>query len=68
MNAYLYMDGKVLVRVWANKRPSEWTIPKRGTWVGNIWNVKKNEFEMPCFPEIPWGILKKMAYLGRLAP
>jgi len=69
MNKYLYScreDGKLLfLQVIANKRPSEKNIPRRrGAW--SLREYSDGQFRMPCFPEITWGTLKKMNYIGKL--
>ena len=51
------------IRITSKKKPSAKTIPLRGTWVvrefdGIIW-------VMPCFPEITWGRLSRMHYVGK---
>jgi hypothetical protein len=58
---YLALDG-VVIRVKEKRRPSEKTIPINGTWVlreyaGGTWT-------MPCFPEVTFGMLKSLNYLG----
>ena len=54
-----------LVRISSNKRPSLETQPRSGTWVLYEW--KDSGFQMPCFPEVTWPIIRdKMKFIGQL--
>lgn len=66
MKKYLYVGPIDLapLMVLAKRRPSEKTIPRSGTWVVREWHDK--EWLMPCFPEITWGTLKKMLFVGQI--
>ena len=65
MKKFLYLapenDAPVIVN--AKHRPSEKNIPTRGTWVLREWYEGK--WTMPCFPEITWGRLKYLKFVGK---
>lgn len=65
----------------AKKQPSEETIPDRGTWVIKEYTkcytcdydkesgdyIRENaHWNIPCFPEITWGVLKKLKFMGKI--
>lgn len=56
---YLHPDGGVIA-VRAYFRPSE--KKKRRVWV--VREFTEGKWQMPCCPEITWGTLKKLTYLG----
>lgn len=61
---FLDTDGHV-IRIQANRRPSEKSIPKRGTWVVYEYHPDyKGCWCMAPFPEITWPRLKQMTYIG----
>jgi hypothetical protein len=39
-------------------------MPKRGTLV--VRELVNGKWEMPCFPEITWGVLKDLQFLGSI--
>ena len=59
---YHYLDpengGVIVIRAYS--RPSE--KKKRRVWV--VREFTDGKWQMPCFPEITWGTLKKLQYLG----
>ena len=62
LNNYYYLDSKQLpLRVRARVRPSE--KHRRGLWI--VQEFSDGKWTMPCFPEIHWGILKKLTYIGK---
>ena len=67
MKAFHYRDGHMILRILAKSQPSEKNRPKRsGTWI--ITGVcVKGEWTRPSFPEITWGMLSKLEYLGSTA-
>jgi hypothetical protein len=64
LKSYLYTNRDVIIRIQAKKKPSIDTQRPSGTWVVN--ELYNNEWCMPCFPEITWGKLRTMIYLGVL--
>lgn len=62
MKYYHYAADNTVIRVKASRRPSEKTKPKSGTWI--VHERNNCNWEMPCFPEITWGILKTLEYIG----
>jgi len=63
---YVYRSGQTRIRIRSKRKPGANTIPKRGTWIVQEQNPKNPlQWEGPCFPEITWGMLKKMVFLGR---
>lgn len=65
MNLYRYYvqeDGGV-IQVKSNRRPSYETMPRSGSWI--VRELQKDgTWQMPCFPEIGYGHLSKLIYLG----
>ena len=66
MKRYLYLeletDAPIIVFAW--RRQSQLTVPESGAWVLKEWDGKK--WQMPCYPEVTWGVLKKLKYVGRI--
>lgn len=63
MREYFYHDEKlILIKIKAHNRPSAETVSRRGTWV--LREAWEGRWEMPCFPEVTWGTLKNLTYLG----
>jgi hypothetical protein len=56
---YLHPDGGV-IKIRSYRRPSEKSA--RGIWV--VREFTDGKWQMPCCPEITWGTLKKLIYLG----
>jgi len=67
MNKYFYIVPRTgaPIFVYAKRRPSQFTIPKRDTWVVREWE-RGIGWGLPCFPEVTWGILKNFHYIGKL--
>lgn len=61
---YYLSEGAHVIRIRAAKKPSVKNIPKRGTWIVNEYNGI--EWRLPCFPEITWGTIKTLQYIGSL--
>lgn len=67
MRHYYYLDlDRFLIRITAYMKPRENRQPRNGTWIitelqptapGSAW-------VMPAIPEITWGTLKKLKYIG----
>lgn len=57
-----YADANGVIRIRAGRRPSEHTKPKRGTWV--VRELGERGWQMPVAPEITWGTLKTLEYVG----
>lgn len=82
MSMFLYLEPKTFapLMIKAKVRPSEKTIPERGTWVVQEWTKcyscdydkegtyirKCANWNIPCFPEITWGTLKKLIFIGKV--
>lgn len=69
MKEYLYCDdvSGIFIKIFAKRKPSRETIPYTIVgWSLREWNDKKKVWDMPCFPLITWGRLKKMTYIGEL--
>lgn len=64
IKSWLYGNKDGFIRIYAKQKPSLTTTPRSGTWVVNEWNGER--WVMPCFPEITWGILNKLKFIGRL--
>lgn len=60
---YLERDTGLAIQVRARRRPSPATGDQR--MVVYEWDVKKNDWQMACFPEVSWHTLSKMIYLGK---
>lgn len=65
MKHFHYTDNVGVIRITARRRPSQSTVPKRGSWVVRELSTK-GEWEMPAFPEINWVVLNAMTYLGNV--
>jgi len=63
---YLHGEKSVPIIVHARSRPSEKSIPLRGTWV--VKEFSADGWFMPCFPEITWGTLKNQKFIGEWKP
>jgi len=59
MRYFHYTDGTGVIRIRARYQPSE---KGRRIWV--VRELKGKEWVLPCIPEITWGTLKDMEYLG----
>ena len=67
MNQYFYLcEDEMIIRIKAKRRPSKYTIPKSSTWVVNEFCGRK--WQMPCYPEITWGRLKELKFIGKITP
>jgi len=66
LKCFLYQTNKkeTLLLIKTKKRPSAETIPQSGAWV--VREYINGEWQMPCFPEIVWGTLRKFKYIGEL--
>jgi hypothetical protein len=61
---YLTPEGAVIRLKVARGKPSKATIPEGGTWFPVYeWNGK--QWVVACFPEITWGTLSKLEYIGK---
>jgi hypothetical protein len=60
---YLERESGLAIQVRAKRRPST----KNGDqhMIVFEWDAKQNNWQMPAFPEVGWGVLSKMVYLGR---
>jgi len=69
MKEFLYCDdisGNIL-KIFAKKKPSKEDIPyPLCGWILREWNNKTKKWDMPCFPLITWGRLKRMSFIGEL--
>ena len=66
MKSYYFLDtdGEI-IRIKHKRKPTEKSIPKRGTWiVYEFQRDYKGKWCMACFPEITWPRLKQMKYIG----
>lgn len=66
---YKEPGGSIVIRIVAGRKPGPNTKPSRGTWVvrellPDLPGSSIGKWQMPAFPEITWGILKDMEYLG----
>jgi hypothetical protein len=68
MKHYYYLDDEDNVfRITAKRKPGAKTQPYSGTWV--VRYKVPNEYKrwcITCFPEITWGTLQKLTYIGSL--
>lgn len=64
MFLYVTPEKYCPVLVFANHRPSKNNIPRSGTWIVKEWI--ENQWGMPCFPEITWGMLKTLQFVGEV--
>jgi hypothetical protein len=62
--AYLYARKRIVLKVYAKRKPSYKTTPQSSTWV--VRELNNGEWLMPCFPEILWRTLKEFKYLGKI--
>lgn len=62
MRYFHYSDGEGVIRIRHSRKPPQ-NQPWSGTWVVRELS-KELKWEMPPFPEITWGTLSKMVYLG----
>lgn len=68
INYWHYADasGSGIVRIKSWRRPSISSKPPRGgTWV--VEELKEGQWIMPPLPEVTWGTLKKLIYIGSQA-
>lgn len=66
---YLEPEGSIVIRIISGRKPGPKTKPRRGTWVvreliPDMPGSTKGKWRLPCFPEIAWGTLSKLEYLG----
>lgn len=64
---YRVPDSANFIRIVGKRKPSLSTRPRSGTWV--VRELENRDgvfgFTMPCFPEITWGRLKELIYIGK---
>lgn len=53
-----------IIRVAAHFRPSLKKRPKSHTWIVYEQN-EEGKWEMACFPEVTWGRLSRLEYIGK---
>lgn len=64
MNWYFYLDEKEIpIKLQAKKRPSQRQYKR--TWI--VHELIDNAWSMACFPEVTWGVLKKLTYVGKVS-
>lgn len=61
---YIVPKTQKLILIKAKFRPSIKNVPCSGTWV--VWEWYKDDWGLPCFPEIIWERLKRMIFIGEL--
>jgi len=75
MKKFIYIDKKnreCPLLVSAKRKPSVHTIPRSGAWIIKEWHETLNttkyegDWNLPCFPEITWGRLKELTFIGEL--
>lgn len=67
---YYRLPGSAdMLRIKGKRRPSLASKPKRGTWVVSELQNRDGSFgyAMPSFPEITWGRLRELIYIGKEA-
>ena len=67
MDTYYYLcEDEGIIRIKAKRKPAAKTIPKSSTWVVREYANSSNsgKWIMPCYPEITWGRLSKLRYIG----
>lgn len=66
---YLSINGSItrVVRIKSKRRPSVKSIPKSGTW-HPVQELVAGSWQMASYPEITWGAVKKLTYLGKPKP
>jgi hypothetical protein len=64
MNYYRYLDtdNNGIIEIKALRRPNIQSRPRSGTWIVREWT--RRGWQIPNFPEITWGRLSKLIYLG----
>lgn len=62
MKLYHYRDGESVIRIATKRKPSLATRPEFGFWI--VYEIIDGLWSMPTFPEITWGRLSKLEYLG----
>jgi hypothetical protein len=77
-NKYIYLVPGTLtpLMITAKSRPSEKSIPKCGSWIVREWYRNNNgiaettkeesKWDIPCFPEITWGMVKTLIFVGKV--
>lgn len=79
MRKFLYIDKSdrnCPLLVSAKRKPSIHTIPRSGTWIIREWHERQENrpdgriyeggWDIPCFPEITWGRLKELQFIGEI--
>lgn len=68
MKFYYFLDtDHSIIRIKYKRKPSEKSIPRSGAWIVYEYHPEyKDRWCMAPFPEITWGILKRMQYIGSL--
>ena len=65
MKHYYYVTERDnVIMIAAKKKPSIKSMPRSGTWV--VKEFHDGGWHIPCFPEIVWGTVKKLRYIGSL--
>lgn len=65
MFEYYYLtEEKVPIKVIGNKKPCE--AAARPSWVVREWNTETMKWEMPIFPEVTLGTLRRFVYIGKV--
>ena len=57
-------DGlSTIVRIKTKRKPSASTRPVSGLWAIN--ELRDGKFVMPCYPEVTWGTLADLEFIGK---
>lgn len=71
LKRFLYLDPvtEAPLMIIAKTRPSLLSQPKSGTWVIREFysgTCGTHKWDIPCFPEITWPVLKKLIFVGEI--
>ena len=63
---YIYLKDvtNAPIMLYSSYKPSERNIPAHRTWPIREWDGK--HWVMPCFPEITYGTIKKLKFIGKV--
>lgn len=61
---YYLASGERVIRISADKKPNASNRSTNGTWV--VKEFDGVSWRIPTFPEITWGTLSKLTYIGSI--
>lgn len=66
MKWFYYLDElECPIRIKAPQKPRLNRMPRSGTLIVHEFNSESKQWSIGCFPEVTWGVLKDLRYIGK---